>query len=121
MPVSTTITNFDVISGYVYRACWMTEQLNVQGLITPAQAAAVLASWNGNIKALAGPIALSLPSAAAQTQEALATWWNTPGVVFKIRCFNFGNDMLAQFPEEQPDSHPCSNWGLLIEDLASTF
>jgi hypothetical protein len=120
MPISTSITNFDTISGFVYRACWMTEYLRATSQITPAQATAVIAAWNGQIKA-AGPAILTLPECAANTQEALAVWWNTPGPQLKGRCQSFGSQLLGLFPEQAIASHPCSNWGTLILDFATTF
>jgi hypothetical protein len=121
MPIATSINNFNIVSGYVYRACWMTEFLRTSSQITPAQAAAVLASWNANIKAAAGAPQLTLPDAADKTQEAIATWWNTPGSQMKSRCDAFGSTLLSQFLEQDLASHPCSNWGVLIVDFTSTF
>lgn len=118
---ATTIDKFDTMSGYVFRACWMVEYLRSTGAISPAQAAAILAAWNTFIRATAGPVALTLPSAADQTQTALATWWSTPGIFFQVRCDGFGQALLAQFPEESVNSHPCSNWGILIRALAATL
>ncbi len=34
------------VSGYVYRLCWIANQLNIQSSITGAQAAAVLTAYN---------------------------------------------------------------------------
>jgi hypothetical protein len=116
MPISTSITNFDTISGFVYRACWMTEVLRLSSQISPAQAAAILGSWNATIRG-AGPVAGSLPVAAADTKEDLATLWNVP-FQLKGACTSFGISLLATFPEQDIVSHPCSNWGILIRDFA---
>lgn len=116
MPISTSITNFDTISGFVYRACWMTEVLRLSSQITPAQAAAVLASWNATIRG-GGPIAATLPAAAADTKEDLATLWNVP-FLLKGACTSFGVALLATFPEQEVNAHPCSNWGILIRDFS---
>lgn len=41
-------TDLVTAANYVYRLCWMTNQLNVETVITGAQAAAVLAAYNTN-------------------------------------------------------------------------
>ena len=49
MPAANVpFTEFMTSADYVYKICWMANQLDVQGLITPAQAAAVLAEYNAN-------------------------------------------------------------------------
>lgn len=47
MGALATIDQLGLASEYVYRICWMTEQLRVQGLITTGQATSVLGSYNG--------------------------------------------------------------------------
>lgn len=121
MPVATTIVNLNTMSGYVFRACWMVEYLRTSGAITAGQAAAILAAWNGSIRATAGVVQTTLPGAADQSQEALATWWNTPGIQFRTRCDIFGQALLTQFPEQQINQHPGANWGVLIRALAATL
>lgn len=46
MSVPTPLTELTITAQYVYRACWMTNQLQVQGLITLVQANAVLSNYN---------------------------------------------------------------------------
>lgn len=49
MPASNvSYTDLDTAINYVYRVCWMTNQLDVQGLISSAQATAVLTAYNAN-------------------------------------------------------------------------
>lgn len=121
MAISTSLVNFNLISDWVYRCCWMTEFLRASGQISGAQAAAVLLAWNGQIKGPFTPVAATLPDAANTTKESLAVWWNTGGNPLSTRCFSFAQQVLAQFPEQENKSHPCSNWGLLILELASTI
>ncbi len=41
-----TLAQLTLSAEYVYRMCWMTSQLQTQGLITAAQGAAVLSNYN---------------------------------------------------------------------------
>jgi hypothetical protein len=49
MPAAAVpFTSFMTAADYVYKMCWMTNQLDVQNLISAAQAAAVLAEYNAD-------------------------------------------------------------------------
>jgi hypothetical protein len=49
MPVAAVpFTDFMTAADYVYKACWMANQLDVQNLISAAQAAAMLAEYNAD-------------------------------------------------------------------------
>lgn len=120
MPITATLVEFNTVSDYVYRCCWMTNQLDNQSLITFAQAQAVLAAWNTAIKAPAGFPQFGLVPAANKTKENLDAWFNLGGAL-KTQVQLFGTLVLSIFPEQEIQSHPCSNWGVLILDFATTM
>lgn len=129
MPLVTTLTpivSFANVSGYIYRACWMVNFLNTAagGLaVSNTQAAAVLAAWNTFIGATANipVVATTLPQAALATNLALQASWGTSPAALKTACDGFSASLLAQFPEQNVPTHPCSNWGTVIQATSAGF
>lgn len=60
--------------------------------------------------------ALSLVQAAGQAADNLYPFWLAG--TLKTKLTTFGGVCLAQFPESEENSHPASNWGILIANLA---
>lgn len=61
--------------------------------------------------------AASLVQAAGQAADNLYPFWLAG--TLKTRLTTFGNVCLGLFPESEENSHPASNWAILIASLAN--
>jgi hypothetical protein len=115
--MSVSITQFQTVTGFVYRSVTVTDYLASSALITPAQATAVLAAYNASITV--GPPLATLADAAKFTQDNCAALWVLGTLTAKTTTY--GNALLATFPDQDENGRPVANWGTLIVGLASTF
>jgi hypothetical protein len=116
--MSVSLTDFQTLVGFIYRSITIADYLSHASLISPAQAAAVLSSYNANIT-VAGPPVPTLYQAARLTQDNCATLWVLGTLTPKALAY--GNALLVTFPDQDENGRPVSNWGTLITGLCSTF